>query len=89
MSSVTVIHLVHVPARRNRSSVWIVPGSLDDFEDPVNEDRYPHITDYLAQRGIIVAAMVKPDVAARLAEDTIGKFHQAGIEAIGIALCDD
>jgi hypothetical protein len=86
---VTIVHLIHAYVRRNKSSVWIVPGSLDDFEDPSNEGKFPHITDYLLQRGIIIASEVKPDAAAQLVREAIDRFRRAGINAVEETLCDD
>ena len=86
---VTVVRLVHAYDRRQRSSVWIVPGSLADFEDPANENLYPHIDDYLPKRGILITAKVKPDEAAELVHQAARKFQEAGIDVTAETLCDD
>ena len=89
MQGVTIVHLVHAYPRRNTRSVWIVPGSLDDFDDPSNESKFSHITDYLPQRGILIASKVKPDAAAKIARNAVDRFQLAGIDAVEITLCDD
>jgi hypothetical protein len=89
MAGITIVNLVHGSVRRNRNSVWIVPGSLDDFEDPSNEGKFPHINDYLPQRGIVIASEVKPDAAANVVREAIERFQIAGIDAVEEVLCDD
>ncbi|MEM6551010.1 MAG: hypothetical protein AAF750_02550 [Planctomycetota bacterium] len=89
MPTVTVAHLVHAYVKRPQSSVWIVPGSLDDFEDPINEELYPHINDYLPKRGVLIASKVTPIEADELIAETVRKFRYAGIEASADSLCDD
>ena len=92
MPTVTVVHLVHAYVKRPQSSVWIVPGSIDDFVDPADpatEDLYLHIDDYLPKRGVLIASKVTPAEADEIVAQTIFKFQQAGIEAIHDALCDD
>ena len=84
-----MVHLVHAFVKRPQSSVWIIPGSMDDFEDPANEHRYLHVDDYLPKRGVLVASRVEPAEAARIVADSMDKFRQAGFEAVEETLCDD
>ena len=63
MATVTVAHLLHAYTKPPKSSVWVIPGTLDDFENSANEERYPHIDEYLVQRGIRIASHVSPDEA--------------------------
>ncbi len=89
MPGVTVAHLVHAYVKRSQSSVWLVPGSLEDFEDPANDELYPHIDDYLSKRGVLIASKISPAEADKIVAETIRKFRQAGIEATDDSLCDD
>jgi hypothetical protein len=87
--SITIVHLVHAYDRRNTRSIWIVPGSLDDFNDDSSESAYSHITDYLSERGILIASKVKADAAGQIARNAIDIFRRGGIDAFETTLCDD
>ncbi len=89
MQQVTVVNLVEAYTRKQRNSVWIVPGNISDFESDENEDRWPHIDDYLSDRGICVSAKLAPEKAVEIASEISKKFSRCGIEAKVELLCND
>jgi hypothetical protein len=78
---VTIVNLVEAYSPKPKNSVWIVPGTLSDFDAPENEDRHPHLDDYLPIRGVLVCSKIPPDAAEALVQEIAAKFRQAGITA--------
>lgn len=87
---ITIVIVVEAYAKKPLNSVWIVPGSTADF-DEVEEcnERYPHIDDYLAERGVLIQAKISPAEAETLAVHLVDKFTRADFEVARTFYCND
>ena len=62
---------------------------MADFELDENEEQWPHIDDYLSDRGICFATRLAPEKAGEAANEIAIKFSRGGIEAKVELLCND